>query len=112
MPPQMPISRKYQEPSIDTPKCSANNNHKDSLSIQFGTMPLNYCRVHRHRFQEGSYVSHRTKSKKYQKLWWNIYKEELSDRGSDLMWQMFSSSRRRMANYVQYKITILLINGR
>src|SRR6267142_1567634 len=104
--------RKYQELSINMLKCSANNNPKDSLNTQSGTMPSNYYQVHQHRCQGDSYTSHKTKLKKYQRLWQNIYQEELSDRESDHMLQMSSLSRKRMANYIQYKITDLSINGR
>src|SRR6266850_3139104 len=112
MPHPMPIFRKYQGLSIDTLKCSANNNPKDSLNTQSGTTPLNYYQVHQHHYQGDSYTSHKTKSKKYQKLWQNTYQEELSDQESDHMLQMSSLSRKRMANYVQYKTTVLSINGR
>src|SRR6266850_3196757 len=111
MPHLMPTFLRYQEPSTDMLKCSVNNNHKGSLNIQFGTMPLNYYQVHQCHYQGGSYISHKMKSKKYQKLWQNIYQEELSGQGSDHTLQMSSLSKRRMANYVQYKTTVLSING-
>src|SRR6267142_1537619 len=107
----MPISQKYQEHSIDMLKCSANNNHRDFLNTRFGIMPLNCSQEHQHRFQEDSYVFHKTRLKKYQRLWQNIYKEELSDQELDHTWQMFSSSKRKMANCAQYKTTVLLTNG-
>src|SRR6266850_2027007 len=112
MPHPMPIFRKYQGPSTDMLKYSANNNPKDSLNTQSGITPSNYCQVHQYRYQADSYASHKTKSKKYQKLWQNTYQEELSDRELDHMPQMSSLSRKRMANYVQYKTTDLSINGR
>src|SRR6266850_8197739 len=111
MPHPMPTFLKYQEPSIDTLKSLANNNHKGSLSTQYGTMPSNYYPAHQHHSQEDSYVSHKMKSKRYQKLWQNIYKEELSDQELDHTLQMSSSSKRKMANYVQYKTTVPSING-
>src|SRR6266850_6003685 len=111
MPHPMLTFRKYQELSIDMLKCSVNNNRKDSLNIQSGTMPLNYYQVHQHHYREDSYTFHKTKSKKYQKLWRNTYQEELSDQELDHMLQMSSSLRKRMANYVQYKTTVLSTNG-
>src|SRR6267142_6147379 len=108
----MLIFQKYQGHSIDMLKCSVNNNHKDFLNTRSGIMPSNCSQAHWHRFQEDSYVFHKTKSKRYRKLWQNIYKEEPSDQGSDHMRQMFSLSKRKMANCVQYKTTALLTNGR
>src|SRR6266850_5279761 len=94
------------------PKYSVNNNPKDSLNTQSGITPSNYYQVHQHHYQEDFYVFHRTKSKKYQRLWQNTYQEEPSDRESDHMLQTSSLSRRKMANCAQYKTTILSINGR
>src|SRR6266850_6064479 len=112
MPLQMPTFQKYPEPFIDMPKCSVSNNHKDFPNTQFGTMPLNYFWVHQHHFQGDSYTSHKTKSKKYQKLWWSTYKEEPSDQELDHTWQMFSLSKRKMASCAQCKTIAPLINGR
>src|SRR6266850_118174 len=111
MPHPMLIFLKYQGPSIDMLKCLANNSHKGSLNTQSGTMPSNYYQAHQHHYQGGSYISCKMKSRKYQKLWQNIYQEELSGQGSDHTLQMSSLSKRRMANYVQYKTTVLSING-
>src|SRR6267142_48976 len=107
----MPIFRRYQGPFTDTLKYLANNNPKDSLNTRSGTMPLNYYRVHQHHYQEDSYVFPRTKLKKYQKLWQNTYREGLSDPELAHMLQTSSLSRKRMANYAQYRTIDLLING-
>src|SRR6266850_273478 len=106
------IFQKYQEPSTNTPKYSANNNPKDFPNIRSGTMLSNYYRVHQHHCQEDSYIFPKMKLKRYQKSWQNIYQEELSDQELDHMLQTSSLSRKRMASYVQYKITDLSINGR
>src|SRR6267142_1016361 len=111
MPHPTPIFQKYQELFTNMLKCSANNSPRDSLNTQSGTMPLNYYQEHQHPYQEDSYVSHRTKLKKYQRLWQNIYQEGLSNRELDHMLRMSSLSRKRMASYIQYKITDLSING-
>src|SRR6267142_4957889 len=111
MPHLMPIFRKYQELFTDMLKYSVNSSPKGSLNTQSGTMPLNYYQVHQHHYQGDSYASRKTKLKKYQKLWQNIYQGELSDWESGHMLQMSSLSRKRMVNYVQYKITDLSING-
>src|SRR6267142_1439685 len=107
----MPTFRKYQEPSIDMLKCLANNNPKDSPNTQYGIMPSNYYRGHQHRYQEDFYASLKTKLKKYQKLWPNIYQGEPFDWASDHMPQMSSLSKRKTENYVRYKTTVLLTNG-
>src|SRR6266850_5141666 len=107
----MLISQKYQKPSTDMPKYSANNNPKDSLNTQYGIMPSNYYQVHQHHYQEDSYTFPKTKLKRYPRLWQNIYLEELSDRKLDHTLQTSSLSKRRMANYAQYKTTDLSING-
>src|SRR6267142_2618820 len=108
---QMLTFQKYQEPSIDMLKYLANNNPKDSPNIQYGIMRSNYYREHRHHYQEDSYAFLRTKSRKYLKLWPNIYQGELFDRALDHTLQMSSLSKRKMENYVQYKTIVLLING-
>src|SRR6266850_5525524 len=108
----MPIFRKYQEPSIDMLKCLANNNLKDSPNIRCGIMPSNYYQEHQHHYREDSYVSLKTKLKKYQKLWPNIYQGEPFDRALDHMPQMSFLLKRKTENYVQYKTTVLLTNGR
>src|SRR6266850_4915709 len=108
----MPIFRKYQEPSIDMLKCLANNNLKDSPNTQYGIMPLNYYRELQHHYREDFYASLKTKSKKYQKSWPNTYQGEPFDPALDHMPQTSSLSRRKMENYVRYKTTVLLTNGR
>src|SRR6266850_1547430 len=108
----MPTFLKYQELSIDMPRCSVNNNHRDSLNTQFGTTPLNCFQAHQHPFQDNSYNSHKMKSKKYQKLWQSTYKEVPSDPELDHTQQMSFLSKKKMANYVRYKIIVRLINGR
>src|SRR6266850_2824185 len=107
----MPIFRKYQEPSIDTLKCLVNNNPKDSPNTQYGIMPLNYYQGHQHHYQEGFYVFPKMKSKKYQKLWLNICREEPFARALDHTPQMSSLSKRKMENYVRCRTTVLLTNG-
>src|SRR6267142_685297 len=111
MPHLTPTSLKYRELSIDMPKYLANNNRKDSLNTQSGTTPSNYYWAHQHHSREDFYVSHRTKSKKYQKLWQNTYKGEPFDRVSGHMLQMSFLSKRKMENCAQYKTTVLSING-
>src|SRR6267142_6361417 len=108
----MLIFRKYQEPSIDTQKCLANNNPKDSPNIRYGIMPSNYYQEHQHRYQEGFYASLKMKSKKCQKLWPNIYQGEPFGQASDHMPQTSSLSKRKMGNCVRYRTTVLLTNGR
>src|SRR6267142_1222351 len=108
----MPTFQKYQELFIDMLKCSVNNNPKDSPSIQSGIMLLNYYREHQHHYREDSFVFPKTKSKKCQKLWLDIYLEEPSDRALDHMPQTSSLLKRKMGNYAWYKIIVLLINGR
>src|SRR6266850_3875289 len=107
----MPTFQKYQEPFIDTLKCLANNNLKDFLNTQFGTMPLSYYQEHQHHYWEDSYAFPKMKLKKYQKLWPSIYQEEPFDQALDHMLQTSSLSRKKMANYTPYKITVLLTNG-
>src|SRR6267142_684179 len=107
----MLIFQKYQEPFIDTLRYLANNNPKDSPNIQFGIMPSNYYQEHQHHYQEDFYVFPRTKLKRYQKLWPNTYQGEPFNLASDHMLQTSSLSKRKMENYVQYKITDLLTNG-
>src|SRR6267142_2939634 len=107
----MLIFQKYQEPFIDMLRCLANNSPKDSPSIQFGIMPLNYYRGHQHCYREDSYVFPKTKLKKYQKSWPSIYREEPFDQALDHMLQTSSLSKKRMANYARYRIIVLLING-
>src|SRR6266850_4340028 len=103
--------QKYQGPSISTLKYLANNNPKDSPNTQYGIMLLNYYQEHRHHYQEDFYVSLKTKSRKYPRLWLNIYQGEPFDRALDHMPQTSSLLKRRMENYVQYKITVPLTNG-
>src|SRR6266850_5030308 len=107
----MLIFQKYQELFIDTLRCLVNSNPKDSSSIQSGTTPSNYYPELQHHYQEDSYVFPKMKSRKYQKLWPNTYQEEPFDPASDHMPRTFSLSKRKTANYVQYKITDLSING-
>src|SRR6266850_14127 len=107
----MPIFQKYQEPFTNTLKCLANNNLKDSPNTQYGIIPSNYYWEHQHHYQEDSYVFPKTKLKKYQKLWPNTYREEPFDQALDHMLQMSSLLRKRMANYIRYKITVLSTNG-
>src|SRR6267142_508812 len=107
----MLISRKYQEPSIDMLKYLVNNNPKGSPNTRFGTMPLNYYQEHQHRYRGDSYVFPKMKSKRYQKLWLNICQEEPFDPASDHMPQTSSLLRRKMGNYVRYKIIDLSTNG-
>src|SRR6266850_294809 len=109
---QMLIFRKYQELFIDMLKCLVNNNPKDFPNTRYGIMPLNYCQEHQHCYQGDSYVFPKMKSKRYQKLWPNIYQEEPSDRVSDHMLQTSSLSKRKTENYAQYKTIVLLTNGR
>src|SRR6267142_5120731 len=109
---QMLTFQKYQEPSIDTLKCLANNNPKDSPNTQYGIMPSNYYQEHQHHYWEGFCVFPKTKSKKYQRSWPNIYQEEPFDQASDHMPRMSSLSKRKMENYALYKTIVLLINGR
>src|SRR6266850_527692 len=105
------VPEKYQDPFIDMLKCLVNNNPKDSLSIQFGTMPSNYYRGHQHHYREDSYVSPKMKSKKCQKLWPSTYQEEPFNQASDHMPQTSSLLKRKMENYARYKIITLLTNG-
>src|SRR6266850_955668 len=107
----MLIFRKYQEPSTDMLKCLANNNPKDSPNTQYGITPLNYYQEHQHHYRGDCCVFPRTKSKKYQRLWLNIYQEEPFDQASDHMPRTSSLSKRKMENYARYKIIVLLING-
>src|SRR6266850_4913425 len=107
----MLIFRKYQEPSIDMLKYSANNSPKDFPNTQCGITPSNYYRAHQHHYQEDFYVSPKMRLKKYQRLWPNIYQGEPFDRASDHMPQMFSLSKRKMENYAQYKTIDRLTNG-
>src|SRR6266850_2483280 len=93
------------------PRCLVNNNLKDYLNIQFGIMPSNYYQEHQHRYREDSSVFPKTKSKKCQKSWPNIYQEEPSDQALDRMPQTSSLLKRKMANYTQCKTIVLLING-
>src|SRR6266850_4168485 len=108
----MPTFRKYQEPSIDILKCLANNNPKDSPNTQYGIMHSNYYRGHQHHYREDFYISLKMKSKKCQRLWPSTYQGEPFDRASDHMLQMSSLSKRKMENYVRYRTTVLLTNGR
>src|SRR6266850_4205124 len=107
----MPIFQKYQGLSTDMLKYSVNSNHKDFLNTQFGTTPSNCSRVHQHHSQEDSYAFHKMKLKKYQKLWQSIYKEGPFDQESDPTQQTSSLSKRKTANYVQYKTIAPLTNG-
>src|SRR6266850_3595677 len=107
----MLISQRYQEPSIVTRRCLANNNPKDFPNTRYGITLSNYYRGHRHHYQEDFYVFPKMRLKKYLKSWPNICQGELFDRALDLMPQTSSLSRRKMGNYVQYKTTVLLING-
>src|SRR6267142_2951716 len=107
----MPIFRKYQEPSIDMLKCLVNNNPRDSTNIQYGIMPLSYYQEHQHHCKGDFYVFPKTKSKKYQKSWLNICQGEPFAQALDHMLQTSSLSKRKMENYVQYKTTVLSING-
>src|SRR6267142_706679 len=107
----MPICQKYQEPSIDTPKCLANNNPKDSPNTRSGITPLNCYQEHQHRYREDFYAFLKMKLKKYQRLWPNIYQGGPSDPASDHMPRMSFSSKRKMENYAQYRTTVLLTNG-
>src|SRR6267142_3797582 len=104
--------QRSQELSIGMLKCLVNNSLKDYLNIQFGIMPSNYYQEHQHHYQEDSSVFPRTKSKKCQKSWLNIYQGEPSDQALDHMLQTSSLSKRKTANYARYKTTDLSINGR
>src|SRR6266850_2725812 len=108
---QMLTFQKYQEPSTDTLKCLVNNNPKDFPNTQYGITLSNCYREHQHHYQEDSYVSLKTKSRKYLRSWPNTCQEEPSDPALDHMPQTSSLSKRRTGNYVQYKITVLLTNG-
>src|SRR6267142_1563981 len=107
----MLTSQKYQEHSIDMLKYSVNNNPKDFLNTQSGITPLNYYQVHQHHYQEDFCVSPKMKLKKYQRLWPNIYQEGPFDQALDHMPQTSSLSKRKMGNYVPYKITDQSTNG-
>src|SRR6267142_4795269 len=108
---QMLISQKYQGPSINMLKCLVNNNPKDSPNTRYGIMQSNYYREHRHHYQEDFYTSPRMKSRKYLRLWPNIYQGELFDQALDHTLQMSSLLKRRMGNFIQYKTTVLLTSG-
>src|SRR6267142_3541088 len=106
-----PTFQRCQKLSTDTPRCLVNNSLKGYLNIQFGIMPSNYYQEHQHHYWEDSSVFPKTKSKKYQKSWPNIYQEEPSDQALDHMPQMSSLLKRKMANYVRYKTIDPSING-
>src|SRR6266850_5578653 len=107
----MPISQKYQEHFIDMLKYLANNNPKDSLNIQSGIMPSNYYRVHQHHYQGDFCAFPKMKSKRYRRLWPNIYQGEPFDQASDHTLQMFSLLKRKTGNYAPYKIIDQSTNG-
>src|SRR6266850_1112666 len=107
----MPIFRKYQEPFIDMLRCLANNNPRDFPNIRFGIMLSNYYQEHQHHYQEDSYIFLKTRLRRYQRLWPNIYQEEPFDQALDHMPQTSFLLKRKMGNYIQYKIIILSTNG-
>ena len=95
----------------DTPRSSRSKNHSGCPSIQCGTMPSNYFRVHLAPYQDAYYPSHKRKLQKQRSSLRNTCGEILSDHHGAPTQLTSSSSKRRMANSNRFKITDHSING-